>query len=74
LLPWLQFEEYPVSENLEEDILTLVDTTGQYACFSPIGQQWYGQMMLDDACGGAGTYTHELGHSKYTLVQIDYLI
>lgn len=71
LLPWLQFEEYPASEELEQYILTLVDTTGQYACFSPMGARWYGEMMLDDACGGAGTYTHELGHSKYTHARID---
>lgn len=65
MLPWLQFKEFPSSEDLEEDILTLVDTTGQFACFSPIGKQWGGQMMLDDSCGGAGTYTHELGHSEF---------
>lgn len=64
MLPWLQFKEFPASETLEQDVLTLVDTVGQFACFSPIGKQWGGQMMLDDSCGGAGTYTHELGHSK----------
>ncbi|OAF98777.1 zincin [Paraphaeosphaeria sporulosa] len=63
MLPWLQFKEFPPSDTPEADILTLVDTTGQFACFSPIGKQWGGQMMLDDSCGGAGTYTHELGHT-----------
>lgn len=65
LLPWLQFKEFPPSDTPEADVLTLVDTAGQFACFSPIGKQWGGQMMLDDSCGGAGTYTHELGHSKF---------
>ena len=67
MLPWLVFKEYPANDTLVEDVLTLVPTTGQFACFSPIGKS-YGaggnQMMLDDNCGGAGTYAHELGHSK----------
>ncbi|KAF1968900.1 zincin [Bimuria novae-zelandiae CBS 107.79] len=63
MLPWLQFKEFPPSETLEADILTLVDTTDQFACYSPIGKVWGGQMMLDDACGGEGTYTHEIGHT-----------
>lgn len=65
MLPWLVFKELPPSEDLQEDVLTLVATTNQYACFSPIGKRPYGQMSLDNACGGAGTYTHELGHSKF---------
>jgi hypothetical protein len=67
MLPWLTFLEFPANDTLVDDILTLVPTTGQFACFSPIGKA-YGaysnQMMLDDNCGGAGTYAHELGHSK----------
>jgi hypothetical protein len=69
MLPWLTFLEFPANDTLVDDILTLVPTTGQFACFSPIGKA-YGaysnQMMLDDNCGGAGTYAHELGHSKST--------
>jgi hypothetical protein len=45
----------------------LVPTVGQGGCFSPIGKAYSAysnQMMLDDGCGGAGTYAHELGHSK----------
>ena len=69
MLPWLNFQQFPSSSTLQDDVLTLVPTTGQFACFSPIGKA-YGagsnQMMLDDSCGGAGTYAHELGHSKYS--------
>jgi len=69
MLPWLQFQQYPASATLEDNVLTLVPTTEQFACFSPIGKA-YGaganQMLLDDACGGAGTYAHELGHSKFS--------
>jgi hypothetical protein len=67
MLPWLKFQQYPANDTLVDDVLTLVPTTGQNACFSPIGKAYYAgsnQMMLDDNCGGAGTYTHELGHSK----------
>lgn len=68
MLPWLKFQQFPSSSTLEADVLTLVPTTGQQACFSPIGKS-YGsggnQMLLDDNCGGAGTYAHELGHSEY---------
>lgn len=67
MLPWLKFKEFTPNDTLVDDVLTLVPTTGQFACFSPIGKA-YGayanQMMLDDQCGGAGTYAHELGHSK----------
>ena len=66
LLPWLVFREFSPSEELSQEVLTLVATTGQYACFSPIGKGYNGQMMLDDSCGGAGTYTHELGHSEFS--------
>jgi hypothetical protein len=69
MLPWLNFKEFPANDTLVDDILTLVPTTNQFACFSPIGKA-YGaysnQMMLDNDCGGAGTYAHELGHSKCT--------
>jgi len=64
MLPWLKFKEVPASSVLDPEVLTLVATSSQYACFSPIGKQSYSQMLLDDACGGAGTYAHELGHSK----------
>lgn len=67
MLPFLQFVEHPADDTLVNDIITLVSTEGQYACFSPIGKAQKRQanrIMLDDQCGGAGTYTHELGHSK----------
>ena len=66
MLPWLKFQEFPASDILDDNILTLVPTTQQFACFSPIGKAYSAggnQMMLDDACGGAGTYAHELGHT-----------
>jgi hypothetical protein len=68
MLPWLKFQQFSTSATLEDNVLTLVPTTGQFACFSPIGKA-YGagsnQMVLDDSCGGAGTYAHELGHSMF---------
>ena len=67
MLSFLEFIEHPPSNQLVDDIVTLVPTVGQRGCFSPIGKAdsaATNQIMLDDNCGGAGTYTHELGHSE----------
>ncbi|CAG5169352.1 uncharacterized protein ALTATR162_LOCUS7031 [Alternaria atra] len=66
MLPFLQFIEHPANDILTNDIVTLVPTEGQGACFSPIGRaqgKKANRIMLDDDCGGVGTYTHELGHT-----------
>ncbi|KAJ4356952.1 hypothetical protein N0V95_002895 [Ascochyta clinopodiicola] len=66
MLPFIKFSENPTGEEQSEDIVTLVPTENTGACFSPIGKAQNSrsnQIMLDSDCGGAGTYTHELGHT-----------
>ncbi|KAF9698815.1 hypothetical protein EKO04_003336 [Ascochyta lentis] len=66
MLPFLKFNENEPGESMEDDIVTLVPTEGQGSCYSPIGRSQnsrHNQIMLDNDCGGAGTYTHELGHT-----------
>lgn len=68
-LPFLEFVEHAANDTLVATIVTLVPTEGKRACFSPVGKAdnaYANKIVLDDDCGGAGTYTHELGHSKST--------
>lgn len=68
MLPFLKFQDTgDIDPTLVEDVITLRATTGRRSCNSPIGKTSYADanyIQLDDDCGGAGTYTHELGHCK----------
>ncbi|KZM28634.1 metalloendopeptidase [Ascochyta rabiei] len=66
MLPFVKFSENPAGDAQSEDVVTLVPTENTGSCFSPIGKaqnSQSNQIMLDSECGGAGTYTHELGHT-----------
>ncbi len=74
MVPFVQFIEHPTNSTLVDNIVTLVPTLNTGGCFSPIGKAYSiatNAIYLDNDCGGAGTYTHEIGHS--TLSLLDFL-